>query len=196
MNKQVNAEQHLESNAWKGLLAGIVGGFAASVVMNLYQKSICKYITGDIRSHGAQSLQKGSPDHGAGKMLKEKGKENSEDDAAERLTNVASVGLFDHELTAREKEIGGTLFHYGYGISMGAVYGVAAEISDKATIGAGMPYGFLIWLVADEGVVPLLGLSKSAEDYPFSVHVGACSSHIVYGLTTELVRNAVRKQLR
>ncbi len=109
MNKRVNAEQHLESNAWKGLFAGLVGGLAASVVMNLYQKSFSKYITGEKRSHGAQSLQKGSPDHGAGKMLKEKGKENSEDDAAERLANAVSVGLFDHELTEKEKDKGGRL---------------------------------------------------------------------------------------
>jgi hypothetical protein len=191
-----NDTEHLESNPWKGLFAGVVGGLVGSLAMNLYQESISKFISGEKRSHGAQSLQKGSPDHGAGKMLREKGKENSEDDAAERLTSAVSVGLFDQELTQREKEIGGTLFHYGYGISMGAVYGVAAEISDKATIGAGMPYGFLIWLVADEGVVPLLGLSKSADDYPLSVHAGAVSSHIVYGLTTELVRNAVRKALK
>ncbi|MDQ3636015.1 MAG: DUF1440 domain-containing protein [Acidobacteriota bacterium] len=193
--KSRNDTEHLESNPWKGLFAGVVGGLVGSLAMNLYQESISKFIIGEKRSHGAQSFQKGSPDHGAGKMLKEKGKESSEDDAPERLANTISVGLFDHELTLREKQIAGTAFHYAYGTSMGAVYGIAAETSDKATIGAGMPYGFLIWLGADEGVVPLLGLSKSAEDYPFSVHAGACSSHLVYGLTTELVRNAVRKAI-
>ncbi|MGI9034465.1 MAG: DUF1440 domain-containing protein [Pyrinomonadaceae bacterium] len=183
------------SDLIKGLAAGIVGGLAASVTMNQFQKMFSGYITGDKKSHGAQSLQQGAPHRGAGEMLENRGTENEKDDSAERLTNVISVELFGHKPTAREKDLGGTALHYAYGISMGAIYGAAAEISDKATIGAGMPYGFLIWLGADEGVVPLLGLSKHSGEYPFSVHAGAFSAHLVYGLTTEIVRRAVRKIL-
>ncbi len=179
----------------KGLAAGIIGGLAASVVMNQFQKMFSGYVTGDKKSHGAQSLQQGAPHRGAGQMLEKKGEESAGDDAAERLVNTLSVGIFDHALTEREKEIGGTAFHYAYGVSMGAIYGAAAEISDKVTIGEGMPYGLLIWLGADEGVVPLLGLSKHSGEYPLSVHAGAFSAHLVYGLTTEIVRRAVRKIL-
>ncbi len=179
----------------KGLAAGIIGGLAASVVMNQFQKILSRRLLGEESSHGAQSLQQGAPHHGAGRMLEEQGKEESNDDSAERLAQTISVGLFDRELNEREKDIGGTALHYAYGISMGAVYGAAAEISDKVTIGAGMPYGAFIWLGADEGVVPLLGLSKSSGEYPFSINASAFSSHIVYGLTTELVRKAARKLL-
>ncbi len=183
------------SDFLKGLAAGIIGGFAGSVVMNQYQKLFSRFITGEERSHGAQSLQPKSPGHGAGKMLKKRGKDDENDDATERLANAAAVGLFDRQLTEREKSIAGTALHYAYGTSMGAVYGAAAEVSDKITPGAGMPYGFLIWLGADEGVVPLLGLSETPDEYPLSVHAGAFSAHLVYGLTMEIVRNAVRKRL-
>lgn len=179
----------------KGLAAGIIGGLVASAVMNQYQKLWSGFITGEKRSHGAQSFQKGSPEHGAGKMLKRRGQDDEQDDAPERLANTIAVGIFDNELTDNQKALAGTFLHYAYGTSMGAVYGAAAEVSDKVTVGAGMPYGFLIWLGADEGVVPLLGLSKTPDEYPLSVHAGAFSSHLVYGLTTEIVRNAVRKFL-
>jgi hypothetical protein len=43
--------------------------------------------------------------------------------------------------------------------------------------------------------VPALGLSKSSEEYPLSIHAYALTSHLVYGLTTEVVRRAVRKAL-
>lgn len=179
----------------KGLAAGIVGGLVASIVMNQFQKMLSGFITDDKRSHGAQSLQKGAPHHGAGRMLEKQGAENAQDDSAERLAQTISVGLFDRELTETEKDTAGTALHYAYGISMGAVYGAAAEIFPETTIGAGLPYGALIWIGADEVVVPLLGLSKHSGEYPISVHAGAFSSHLVYGLTTEIVRNAVRKIL-
>lgn len=126
-------------------------------------------------------------------MLEKQGREEERDDAAERLASAISVGVFDRELTEREKDAAGTAFHYAYGISMGAVYGAATEILPQTTIGAGIPYGALIWVGADEVVVPLLGLSKASDEYPLSIHASALASHLVYGLTVEIVRNAIRR---
>jgi len=179
----------------KGLAAGIVGGLTASVVMNQFQKLLSKLTSSDERSHGAQSLQQGSPKRGIGRELEKRGKDEPEDDAAGRLANAISVGISGRELTEKEKEVGGTALHYAYGISMGAAYGAAAEFSSEVTVGAGMPFGALIWIGADEGVVPLLGLSKSPTEYPLSIHAYALASHLVYGLTTEAVRRTVRNIL-
>jgi len=184
-----------DADVLKGLAAGIVGGLIAAVVMNQFQKTLGKIITGEERSHGAQSLQTGAPHRGAGRMLEKHGAEDADDDSAERLAQTISVGIFDKELTEREKDKVGTAFHYAYGISMGAVYGAAAEIYPQTTLGAGMPYGTLIWIGADEVVVPLLGLSKSSDEYPLSIHASALASHLVYGLTAEAVRRVVRNVL-
>lgn len=188
-------KRHEEVSVWKGLTAGIVGGLVASLVMNQFQKACSKLITGEEKSHGAQSLQQGLPTHGAGRMLQERGVDEANDDAAERLASTISVGVFDHELTETEKDTAGTALHYAYGIGMGAVYGAAAELAPFVKVGAGAVYGASIWVVADEGLVPALGLSKSAEEYPLSIHAYALASHFVYGLTTELVRRAVRSGL-
>ncbi len=184
-----------EGNVLKGLAAGIGGGLVASVVMNQFQKLLCKVITGDERSHGAQSLQQGSPQHGAARMLQEQGSDDAQDDAAMRLANAISVGVFNHELTRSEKDTAGTALHYAYGISIGGLYGAAAELAPVVTVGAGALYGAGIWVVADEGVVPALGLSKSSEEYPLSVHAAALASQLVFGLTTEIVRRVVRNAL-
>lgn len=184
-----------ETDALMGLAAGIVGGLLASAVMNQFQKVLGRIVTGEERSHGAQSLQPGAPHHGAGLMLEERGIEDPEDDSAERLAQTVSVGLFDHELSDAEKDAAGTAFHYAYGISMGAVYGLAAEAVPEITTGAGMPYGAAIWIGADEIVVPMLGLSKSAREYPLSVLASALAAHLVYGLTLESVRRVVRSAI-
>ena len=41
----------------------------------------------------------------------------------------------------------------------------------------------------------VLGLSKPPTEVPVSKHVYALASHFVYGLTTDLVRRAVRSAL-
>jgi putative membrane protein len=184
-----------EGDIWKGLAAGVVGGLIASAVMNQFQALLSKLVEGKERSHGAQSLQQGSPQRGLGRELAAQGKDDADDDAPERLANAISVGLFDHELTKPEKERAGVAFHYVMGASSGVIYGAAAEFAPVVTAGAGLPFGAAVWLVADEGVVPAAGLSKSPSEYPLSVHAYAFASHLVYGLTTELVRRAVRSAL-
>jgi|SRR5215207_5031866 len=183
------------SDVWKGLAAGVVGGLVASAVMNEFQALLSRLAGDEERSHGAQSLQQGSPEHGVGRELQERGGDDEDDDAPERLANAVSVGLFDRELTKREKEKAGTALHYAYGASMGALYGAAAEIAPGVRAAAGLPFGAAVWVTADEGVVPLLGLSKKPTEYPLSVHAYALASHLVYGLTTEVVRRAVRRAL-
>jgi len=81
------------------------------------------------------------------------------------------------------------------GITTGVLYGAVAELLPEVTVGAGLPFGAFVWLTADEGAVPALGLSKSPAEYPLSTHAYALSAHFVYGLTTEIVRRAVRRAL-
>ncbi len=178
---------------WKGLASGIVAGLVASWTMNQFQALLSKVFEGEERSHGAQSMQQGSPQHGIGRELQLQGKDDEQDDAAERVANAVAVSAFDHELTEREKEIAGAGFHYAMGATSGAVYGALAEMIPEVKAGAGVPFGAAVWLIADEGIVPALGLSKSATEYPLSVHLYALSSHLVFGLTTELVRRAMRR---
>ncbi len=184
-----------ENNVWKGLAAGAAGGLVAALVMNQFQALWSKLAEGVERSHGAQSLQQGSPDHGVARELQEKGSDEEEDDAAERIASAISEKVFDHRLTDREKDAAGTLVHYVFGATTGAMYGGMAEVLPEVTTATGLPFGAFIWLTADEGVVPALGLSKSPAEYPLKTHAYALASHFVYGLTTEMVRRAVRRAL-
>ncbi|MCA1564400.1 MAG: DUF1440 domain-containing protein [Acidobacteria bacterium] len=94
-----------------------------------------------------------------------------------------------------EKETAGTAFHYAMGATSGALYGAVAEVLSGDKVGAGVPFGAAVWLIADEGLVSAVGLSKSPTEYPLSIHAYAISSHLVFGLTTELVRRAMRRVL-
>src|SRR5436190_1103158 len=101
MNKQSNR------NAWKGLLAGMIGGVVASWTMDRFQYWWLSFGGLDERE-----LQEGPHEEG-----------NQEEPATVKTASAISAGVFGHSLTAREKEIAGPLVHYAVGTTAGAVYG-------------------------------------------------------------------------
>ena len=184
------------SDPLKGMIAGAAGGLVASWVMNQFQSLLSRTTHGVERPHGAQSLQQGSPRHGLARVLRERGRDREADNAAVRTAVVVSEHLFGVELAEREKkEMAGAVIHYAFGVATGVLYGAAAEMLPASTAGAGLPFGAAVWMVADEMVVPAIGLSKPPTEYPLSTHASALASHLVYGLTTEIVRRAARRAL-
>jgi putative membrane protein len=166
-------------SAWKGLIAGVVGGLVASWAMDRFQYWWLSFGGGD-----ELQLQQTPSEEG-----------NQEEPATVKTASAISEGVFGHSLTAREKEITGPIVHYAVGTSAGAVYGVAAEYEPKVTTLAGIPFGAAFWMVVDEGALPLLGLTKGPNAYPISTHAYALASHLVFGLTAEVVRSTVRRAL-
>ncbi len=118
-----------------------------------------------------------------------------QDDATVETAKVISRNVFGHELQESEKEPAGAAVHYAFGTVTGGLYGALAEVSPQVTMGAGVPFGAAFWLIADEVTVPLLGLSKGPTEYPPSTHAYALASHLVYGVTAELSRRALRQVL-
>jgi hypothetical protein len=100
--------------------------------------------------------------------------------------------LLGRSLTEKEKEVGGPIVHYLFGAAAGAVYGAVAEVDSSVTIGAGIGYGFTVWLVADEVGMHAAGFATAPTDYPLSRHAATLGTHLVFGLTIEAIRRAVR----
>jgi putative membrane protein len=184
------------SDPLKGMIAGAAGGLVASWMMNQFQALLSRMTHGVERPHGAQSLQHGLPRYGVARELQERGLDREADNAAIRTAVAVSELLFGIELAERKKkEIAGAVVHYAFGVATGGLYGSIAELKPATTAGAGLPFGAAVWLVADEITVPALGLSKPPTEYPLSTHAYSIAAHLVYGLTTEIVRRAVRRAL-
>jgi putative membrane protein len=172
MNQQRNR------SAWKGLVAGVIGGVIASWAMDRFQYWWLSFGGGDVRQ-----LQQTQREEG-----------NQEEPATVKSASAISEGVFGHSLTVQE-EIAGPIVHYAVGTTAGAVYGVAAEYEPDVTTLAGIPFGTAFWMIIDEGALPLLGLAKGPAAYPISTHAYALASHLVFGLTAEVVRSTVRRAL-
>jgi putative membrane protein len=185
-----------ETDVLKGAIAGFIGGLVASWTMNQFQAALSKVMEGIEKPHGAQSLKPEGGQEGVEEM-KRRPEEDSEEqeDATEKVADAISENIFGHELEKDEKELAGAVVHYAFGAAMGGVYGIAAEVVPEVSTGLGAPFGAVFWMTADEMAVPLLGLAKPPTEYPLSTHVYALASHLVYGLTAEVVRRAVRSAL-
>ncbi|MEP0545594.1 MAG: DUF1440 domain-containing protein [Rhodothermales bacterium] len=171
---------------WKGAVAGLAGGLAASFAMNQFQAAL---------SAAPRAVSGDEADRHPGDDPSDEG-ETSSEPATVKAASAISEGVFDHELTDEQKERAGPAVHYAFGGGTGAAYGAAAEWLPEMTAAAGLPFGTAFWLVADEAAVPALGLSKAPTAYPLSVHAESLAAHLVYGLVTEFVRRGVRRLLR
>lgn len=162
------------SDIAKGAVAGLIGGLVASFVMLEFQTLLAK-----INESGSDGNEK----------------EESSEPATTKAAEMIAERVLHHRLTKNEKKLAEPLMHYAMGATSGMIYGATAEIEPLSTLGAGIPFGTAVWLIGDEGVVPALGLAKPWTAYPLSTHAYALSSHLVYGLTTDLVRRTVRNLL-
>lgn len=193
MRNDKGAGERREAEVLKGLAAGLFAGLVASWAMNGFQALWSSLAEGDEKSQEKKSSQQGGGRKAEQK--KEKSQEGGGDDATVKAAEAISEGVFDHELTKGEKKVAVPAVHYAMGATSGAIYGAMVEVAPLVTVGAGLPFGTAVWLVADEAAVPALGLAESPTEVTLSKHAYALASHFVYGLTTEIVRRAVRNAL-
>lgn len=171
-----------EGTLWKGAVAGAVAGAAGAFVMEKFQtKALPK-----IKEWAGLDEQESGESSSSG--------EESEPATAKAASAIAEP-LLGRELEDDEKKIASEASHYTMGITSGIIYGMTAEKMPLATIGFGAGFGAAVWAIADEAVVPALGLSKPPTEYGWKTHAYALASHVVYGVTTESVRRTVRSGL-
>lgn len=177
-----------DHNLWKGVVAGAAGGLVASWVMNQFQTGWNKAASNlsDEREPWSASPQ--------GEQERHTGDAGA-DDATMKAAEKISEAIFNHRLSREEKKRLGPVVHYAFGAGTGALYGALAELSPRATFGAGLPYGTAVFLGGDEIAVPALGLSKPPKEYPASAHLYGLASHLVYGLSLEMARRGIRRML-
>jgi hypothetical protein len=120
---------------------------------------------------------------------------NASDDATARVANAAFSAAGYPLLNPRDRQAAGQFVHLAFGAANGALYGAAAELEPRVTAAAGVPFGASVWLLADEGLVPAMGLSRDPREASTGLLAYGFLSHCVYAITTELVRRSLRRRL-
>jgi putative membrane protein len=155
------------------LAAGLAGGLAGAFAMEHFQRAL-----------GRLSPDLGGAPGGGGQQYRQPQSEPSTYVVADKLTRAAT----GRPLPAGDKPVGGSLVHYAFSGAVGALYGLLSSRHRAATAGMGMPFGIVVWAVADEVGMPAAGLARRPSDYPPTDHLASFTSHLVFGATMEGVR--------
>jgi putative membrane protein len=161
-----------QKSLWRGVLAGIAGGLAAAWMMNEFMQQAAQ----SDEENRQQQAHSGEA------------KEDATMKAAEDIVHTAT----GRHLSYPEKEKAGPMVHYAFGALTGGLYGGLAEYSSVVTSGFGTSFGGILFSSADLLAVPALNLAPSPLDQPASAQASPFAAHIVYGVTTELVRRILR----
>jgi uncharacterized membrane protein YagU involved in acid resistance len=161
------------------MLAGAIGGLAASWVMN-------QFITAAMKVQEAAK----SPAEKQQQQAQQPQQQESEDSTMKVADAVTWLVTGQH-LSKQGKQKGGPIVHYAFGTLMGALYGTLASLSETATAGAGTAFGTGLFIAADEVMVPALVTGQFPTKEPASSQLTHYAAHLVYGTTTELLRRSI-----
>lgn len=177
----------MKTSMWSGLLAGAAAGVVGALAMNQFQRIAARVGGG----REATDATIGRPRTGRGPQPAQ-AIGNSSDDATAKVANVITSAVGMPLTNPRAKQVGGEFVHLAFAALNGAIYGAAVELQPRLRSGAGIPFGVAIWALADEAIVPALGLSRSPRDTSAGLQAYGFTSHVIYGATTEWVRRALR----
>ncbi len=93
--------------------------------------------------------------------------------------------MLGHEIEPKEYNAAGVAVHYSIGIMPGALYGVLRHKLPGLDAGRGALFGVGLFLMQDEGLNAITGLSAKPEEYPWQAHARGLVAHIVYGLALD-----------
>lgn len=172
-----------------GVMAGAVAGVAGALAMNQFQRIASRLGGG----REAADATVGLPRTGRGPQPAQ-ALGNASEDAATRVADVAASAAGYPLTTAGTRQVAGEFVHLAFGAITGAVYGAAVELDPRARVAVGVPFGVVVWALADEAVVPALGLKRSPRQTSAALQGYSLVSHVIYGATTELVRGMLRRR--
>ena len=157
------------------IIGGLVGGLLGAGVMSAGHA----FVTGIIGKDAAPPANQAK-----------------DEDATLKIAGRVSELVRHRPLAESEKPLAGHLVHYGFGATMGVLYGAAAVVAPVVTIGVGTAYGAAVWLGAHSIVVPALGLARSPLREPLGKEALEFVLHLAYGITVGLVHRAVVRTSR
>lgn len=165
----------------RGILAGVAGGLVASWVMNEFLAGPGESMTKSLESPAEQRL-----------IAMQSDGEDATMKTADALAATASGG---RHLSHEERSKAGPVIHYAFGALMGGLYGGLAEYSPVARSGFGAGFGTALFAGADLMAVPALALGPSPLHQPAKAQLPHFAAHVVYGVTTDLIRRIARLAL-
>jgi uncharacterized membrane protein YagU involved in acid resistance len=100
--------------------------------------------------------------------------------AADKIANAVGA-----RMSNKQEYMAGKTVHYLLGIMPGALYGLYRHKVKGLDRGRGLLYGLGLFILMDELIAPLAGLSSGPAAYPWQAHARGLAGHLTVGATTD-----------
>ncbi len=87
------------------------------------------------------------------------------------------------------------ILHFGFSITFGVLYAVAAECKPGITLWQGAMYGLLVWIAFHILLMPALGTVPAPWDQPLAEHFSEATGHMFWAWVMELARRDLRSRI-
>ena len=120
-----------------------------------------------------------------------------EDDARDGKTayGVAAdktAALAGRHLSDEERQVYGQGIHWALGIGAGAAYGALRARFPRSATAGGLTFGVAFWLLMDEMVTPVLGLTPGPTAFPWETHARGLAGHLAFGAVADTALRALQ----
>ncbi len=182
---------HQRQNHWKGLVLGAAGGLVGVLAMSAYWQ-----IATEIAGQDPRKMPKREETPDELKSLDSLSIVGQQHEEGESST--AAMGRIAYEMMTgkepRSKEtrtVLSYLVHWMISAAASGTYGAIRGATNDPDIQGGVVLGTSLWLLGDEFLMPVLGLTDGPTAYPSELHAYSWGAHIAYGvacsITTQLL---------
>lgn len=113
-----------------------------------------------------------------------------------KIVDELSTKITGSPISVHNEALAEQLVNFPVGISIGAAYGYGKKKKDKLNIRDGIILGSSTWVSTHETSLPLMGLKEKPTDIPIGLQINELFAHVMFGVTTELVRDYVNRRLK
>jgi hypothetical protein len=174
----------LRSKLGDGLLGGAAGLVAMELVKRLTaplaRRRAPRPVTDDLTARSSTSVV---------------GRHHTpEESATDALGRILYESVAGHPPSPATKRKLSWAVHIGYGLVVASIYAAVRGGRDRRAAGAvagGALFGAGLWLLGDELMVPMLGMSDKPARYPVSSHLQSLAQHIGFGVATAAATRAL-----
>lgn len=106
--------------------------------------------------------------------------------AAEKIADATDV-----EITDEQRDTAGAGIHWALGVAGGAAYALARKRWPEVGSMYGVAFGLGFFLVFDELLNPVLGLTPGPAAFPWQAHARGLAGHLAYGVANHAVLDVV-----
>lgn len=116
--------------------------------------------------------------------------------AQNKIVDELSTKILGSPISRDNEALVEQLVSFPFGASLGAAYGYGKKDKDEFKLTDGAILGATTWFSTHETSFPLLGLESKPTNIPIKMQANELFAHVLFGITTELVRSFVNERLK